>query len=54
VEIREIRVPPFEKVIKPATLRKPWPLPEIPALSKEGNELLAMTVASIKTLRSRK
>jgi four helix bundle protein len=30
------------------------PLPEIPTLAKEGNELLAMTVASLKTLRSRK
>ncbi len=35
-------------------LQEVSPLPEIPALSKEGNELLAMTVASIKTLRSRK
>ena len=30
------------------------PMPEIPTLSKEANELLAMTVASIKTLRLRK
>jgi len=29
-------------------------LPEIPGLAKENNELLAMTVASIKTLRLRK
>ena len=35
-------------------LQETSPLPELPALSKEGNELLAMTVASIKTLRSRK
>lgn len=29
------------------------PLPEFSVLSKEANELLAMTVASIKTLRQR-
>jgi four helix bundle protein len=35
-------------------LQETSPSPEIPVLAKEGNELLAMTVASIKTLRSRK
>ena len=35
-------------------LQEVLPLTELPILSKEGNELLAMTVASIKTLRSRK
>jgi four helix bundle protein len=35
-------------------LQEVLPLPELPILSKEGDELLAMTVASIKTLRSRK
>ena len=35
-------------------LQEVLPLTELPILSKEGNELLAMTVASIKTLRSQK
>jgi four helix bundle protein len=35
-------------------LQETSPLAEILTLSKEGNELLAMTVASIKTLRLRK
>jgi len=35
-------------------LQETSPMPEIPTLAKEGNELLAMTVASIKTLRLRK
>lgn len=35
-------------------LQEASPLPELPTLFKEGNELLAMTVASIKTLRARK
>ena len=35
-------------------LQETLPMAEIPALAKEGNELLAMAVASIKTLRLRK
>ena len=35
-------------------LQETSPSPEILVLAREGNELLAMTVASLKTLRSRK
>jgi len=34
-------------------LHETSPKPEIPDLAKETNEILAMTVASLKTLRSR-
>lgn len=34
-------------------LQETSPMPEIPTSAKETNEILAMTVASLKTLRSR-